>query len=991
MEATGQYRNWDGVTNVAQFQGPDGNLWYAVDSDSAVTVYRTNNGVPVSGSVTLTKQHPIFGTCLSDSSGNLYLVTGETNTTDDTSRETIFISKYDSQGHHLATTGDNGSSSLAGYYGDEFYTKIPFDGGNCDAAISGNVLSVHYAREMYSGHQSNSVFSVNIGDMSKVNVGTFYESHSFAQRVVPTANGFVYMSEGDCYDRTFTACAVNLSGGTVNEGGVFDFWVEDGAFDAYDMYVVNENFAHMGGLAPLSNGKVAFVAQSVQSLNANAENESEEIFIQIFDPFGNLADSSAYTTVGTRSGLAGNNGRTNVTNYGVKWLSSYGTDYAISNVQTVVTEDQRIIVLYELSRGYTYEGVYYMVLDANGNVTRSATLFSTSARLNPCEMPVCDNGKVYWAGNNQNDSNGKLYIYSLDPVLATASYTSEVLAKTGLTYNGTGQTLVTAGAANGGTVQYALGVSGSSVPATGWSASVPQGVDAGTYYVYYRLAGDASHFDIDPAYVTVTIGRKNISVSANDIRKAYGESDPALTYTVTGLAQGDSLTGTLSRSAGESVGEYRIRQGSLSAGDNYVLAFTEAVLTIEKAAPVLRKAPAALQLTYNGSWQDLVSEGETEDGYLLYALGTEKDVPPSSDSYSYGVPYAYAEGTYYVWYKISGDRNHLDSAPVQLVVRIAAPGSTPTPGPTPTSTPTPTPTPDPTPGSGDTPSADSSEEVSEEDQFPYVDIYDQTPNGRVHAFVARMYAFILNRAPETEGIEFWSDLILNHGMPAAECAKFFVLESDEFLRANVNNDVFLSRMYKTFFGEGRNRTNDPEGFAFWKTTLEQGYSRKWVLAGFVSSGEFSGICESYGITRGEIALTEADNQPSDANLYVDEAKVNAYVERLYNTILNRPAEAGGKEFWAGLISGHEMTAQRVAVEGFFFSEEYLAKNTSNREFVNTLYLSLLNRNPADDPDGFAFWVSALDNGMDRMTVIEQGFGDSPEFRGILQSYGLLRK
>ena len=65
--------------------------------------------------------------------------------------------------------------------------------------------------------------------------------------------------------------------------------------------------------------------------------------------------------------------------------------------------------------------------------------------------------------------------------------------------------------------------------------------------------------------------------------------------------------------------------------------------------------------------------------------------------------------------------------------------------------------------------------------------------------------------------------------------------------------------------------------------------------------------------------------------------------------------------------------------------------TSNEEFVNTLYLSLLNRSPADDPDGYNFWLTCLANGMDRMTVIERGFGNSPEFQGILQSYGLLRK
>lgn len=281
----------------------------------------------------------------------------------------------------------------------------------------------------------------------------------------------------------------------------------------------------------------------------------------------------------------------------------------------------------------------------------------------------------------------------------------------------------------------------------------------------------------------------------------------------------------------------------------------------------------------------------------------------------------------------------------------------------------------------------NSEDLPEQNPDPS----SMTREQKVEAFVRRMYTCLLARDAEDEGVKFWSDLILYKNTPAAECAKFFVLGSQEFLDANLNNDVFLDRLYATFFGEGRTRANDADGFAFWTDVLERGYNRKWVLAGFVNSDEFTNICIQYSITRGQISLTPEDAQTSDLNLYVDEEKVTAYVDRLYNTILNRPSEADGKVFWVGLISRHEMTAQRVAVEGFFFSDEYLKKNTTNTEFVNTLYLSLLNRNPADDPDGFAFWVSALDNGMDRMTVIEQGFGDSPEFRGILQSYGLLRK
>ena len=428
ITASGRYQNWDGVTNVVQFKNANGNLCYAVDSDNYVTVYLTNKELSISNTIALKKQHPLFGTVISDSNGNYYLITGEENAANDTSIGTVFISKYDSAGNHIKTIGDNGSSSLESYYDDSFYTKNPFESGNCDAAISEGILTVNYSRRMYNGHQSNSVFSVDIEDMSKVNTGSFYQSHSFAQRVVSVDGGFVYMGEGDCFDRAFTANIVKMSDGEIdyhNEENIFDFWVEDGAYDAYDMFVVNNNFAHMGGLAALSDGKVAFVGQSAQSLNSNAKKESEEIFLQIFDPFLDLSDPDSYITTGTRSGLAGNNGRTSVTNYGVKWLTSYGTESAISDVQVVATNNNEIVILYELTSRSGYQGVYFMVLDEKGNVIHPAACFSPYAILNPCEMPVCDGGMVYWIGNRYSDSSKQVYIYSLDPSVDYSSVARE--------------------------------------------------------------------------------------------------------------------------------------------------------------------------------------------------------------------------------------------------------------------------------------------------------------------------------------------------------------------------------------------------------------------------------------------------------------------------------------------------------------------------------------------------------------------------------------
>ncbi|MCK9254305.1 MAG: hypothetical protein M0P36_00780, partial [Bacteroidales bacterium] len=77
---------------------------------------------------------------------------------------------------------------------------------------------------------------------------------------------------------------------------------------------------------------------------------------------------------------------------------------------------------------------------------------------------------------------------------------------------------------------------------------------------------------------------KEITVTANEASKAYGNSDPnEFAYTSEGsLAFNDSFTGDLQREAGQNAGEYQILQGSLSisAISNYVLTYIPATFTI---------------------------------------------------------------------------------------------------------------------------------------------------------------------------------------------------------------------------------------------------------------------------------------------------------------------------------------------------------------------------------------------------------------------------
>jgi hypothetical protein len=92
----------------------------------------------------------------------------------------------------------------------------------------------------------------------------------------------------------------------------------------------------------------------------------------------------------------------------------------------------------------------------------------------------------------------------------------------------------------------------------------------------YTLSFQGNDLAITPATLTVSADAKS---------KVYGDSDPALTYTITSgsLVGSDAFSGALSRAPSEDVGSYAIGQGSLSAGGNYTIIYVGANLSITKA------------------------------------------------------------------------------------------------------------------------------------------------------------------------------------------------------------------------------------------------------------------------------------------------------------------------------------------------------------------------------------------------------------------------
>ncbi len=153
----------------------------------------------------------------------------------------------------------------------------------------------------------------------------------------------------------------------------------------------------------------------------------------------------------------------------------------------------------------------------------------------------------------------------------------------------------------GGETESGLRASGALTGAAAYAGAATTAVNASvTPYAITPTVGTLAATNYDFAFVNgdLTIGTRAITVTADPKTKTYGDADPALTYQVTSgsLVAGDSISGALTRAAGNSVGTYAIQQGTLTAGDNYAVTFVGANLTIgQKAASV---TPNAAGKTY---------------------------------------------------------------------------------------------------------------------------------------------------------------------------------------------------------------------------------------------------------------------------------------------------------------------------------------------------------------------------------------------------------
>ena len=253
---------------------------------------------------------------------------------------------------------------------------------------------------------------------------------------------------------------------------------------------------------------------------------------------------------------------------------------------------------------------------------------------------------------------------------------------------------------------------------------------------------------------------------------------------------------------------------------------------------------------------------------------------------------------------------------------------------------------------------------------------------KIKAFVTTLYKTIQDRNPDDSGLNYWTNALITGNATGTSIAYGFVF-STEFKGKNYCNEHYVTHLYGSIQG----RNGDDAGISYWTSKLNEGESREAVLNGFLNSDEFISKCDSIGIIRGTPPAAASKGTIQTWVCPIDQKmdnNIGKFVFRMYTECLGRSGEEGGTEFWIKKLANEGYSGTAVA-RSFFFSAEFTGFNLDNTQYVMRLYKAFLGREA--ETGGLNYWVSQLDNGMSRMSVL-QGFSDSEEWHDICTKYGI---
>ena len=211
--------------------------------------------------------------------------------------------------------------------------------------------------------------------------------------------------------------------------------------------------------------------------------------------------------------------------------------------------------------------------------------------------------------------------------------------------------------------------------------------------------------------------------------------------------------------------------------------------------------------------------------------------------------------------------------------------------------------------------------------------------------VFALYDGILGRAPDTLGLEYWSDQVAR-GVPINQIAAGFLTAPEGQARAGaLGNGDFVQQLYQATF----HRAADPGGLSYWTNQLAAGTSRADVAAGFSLSAEhISNLGGAYG-----------------TGVFVPDV-ASSEVARIYYAVLNRAPDASGLTYWANQV--RQGASVDAVTQAFLGAPEVQVRTggLTNAQYVDAVYQNALGR-PAE-ASGLAYWTDQLNHGASRVGV-----------------------
>ena len=248
------------------------------------------------------------------------------------------------------------------------------------------------------------------------------------------------------------------------------------------------------------------------------------------------------------------------------------TSFTISKATLVVTADNMTVEYGSAPPTYypiSYEGWVqgeFELSELDTRPTATCSGYTTTS-------PVGSTHAIVPSGGVDNNYD---FTYVNGTLTVAAAFVTLTANSGAATYNGTEQTVT------------GFTCSVPNLTFTGVSAS-GSGVNVGTYPVTFTGVTLNATTDDTQKYVvtntvdgTLTIDPVAATVTAENKTKTYGDTDPELTATVTGLYGSDVITYTLNRPAGENVGNYPLTPTGEVTQGNYIVSYEPGTFTISQ-------------------------------------------------------------------------------------------------------------------------------------------------------------------------------------------------------------------------------------------------------------------------------------------------------------------------------------------------------------------------------------------------------------------------